>query len=109
MPEPEYILIYWTCGSLDEARHISRQLVQQRWVACANIIPWVESVFLWNNALDTVQETKVIFKTCADRFEEVKKFIIQNGKYEIPEILKIPIADGNLEYLKWVEDAVRAE
>lgn len=104
----EYIQIYWTCGSLDEARTISRQLVQAKLVACANIIPWIESVFMWNNELDTSQETKVIFKTREGCFEEVKNFILKNARYEVPEILKVPILGGNPEYLEWVSDSTQS-
>jgi len=99
-----FIQIYWTCGSLDEARKISRQLVERRLVACANIIPWVESIFMWNQQLDTCQETKVIFKTRAECFEGVKSFILKHAKYEVPELLKIEIADGNAQYLEWVAE-----
>ena len=82
--------------------------MQTRLVACANIIPWVESVFMWNNELDTSQETKVIFKTRAERFEEVKEFILKNAKYEIPEILKVPITGGHEEYLNWVGENTKS-
>jgi periplasmic divalent cation tolerance protein len=98
----EYIQIYWTCGNLDEARKIARQLVQAKLVACANIIPWVESVFMWDDQLDTTQETKVIFKTRDDLFEKVKNFILANAKYDIPEILKVSITGGSQDYLEWV-------
>ncbi len=98
----EYIQIYWTCGSLDEARQISRFLVEQKLVACANIIPWIESVFLWDEQLDTAQETKVIFKTLYSQFEAVKEAILARSKYEVPEILMVPILGGNQEYLDWV-------
>ncbi len=100
--ENDIIQIYWTCGSLDEARQTSRYLVEQRLVACANIIPWIESVFLWDDQLDITQETKVIFKTHASRFEAVKKAILERSKYEIPEILMVSILGGNQEYLDWV-------
>lgn len=102
MKDEAFVQIQWTCGSLDEARQIARQLVQKRWVACAQIIPWIESVFMWNNQLDTSQETKVIFKTRASRFEEVKKYILEHAKYEIPEIIETPITKGHQEYLDWV-------
>lgn len=103
------ILIYWTCGSLDEARKVSRQLVESRLVACANIIPWIESVFMWNNQLETAQETKVIFKTREDLFGSVKNFITENGKYEVPEILQLSLSDGNESYLDWVLESTLAE
>lgn len=98
----QFIQIYWTCGNLDEARAIARQLVEAKLVACANIIPWVESIFMWNQEIETAQETKVIFKTREDRFEEVKNFILKRAKYEVPEILKVPILGGHDEYLEWV-------
>jgi len=100
--ETDFIQIYWTCGSLDEARQTSRYLVEQKLVACANIIPWIESVFLWDDQLDITQETIVIFKTCASQFEAVKKAILERSKYEVPEILMVPILGGNQEYLDWV-------
>ncbi len=42
---PEFIEIHWTSGSIDEARKVARYLVQERYVACAQITPWVESIF----------------------------------------------------------------
>jgi hypothetical protein len=44
----DFIEIHWTSGSLDEARKISRYLVQKRYVACAKIVPWIESVYIPN-------------------------------------------------------------
>ncbi len=100
--ESEFVQIYWTCGSLDEARQTARYLVEKKLVACANIIPWIESIFPWNDKVDTVQETKIIFKTQTALFNAVKEEILARSKYEVPEILMVPILDGNQEYLEWV-------
>lgn len=98
----EFIEIHWTSGSLDEARKISRHLVQNRLVACAQIIPWIESIYMWNNELETTQESKVVMKTIAGKYEEIKQFIMQNSKYEVPEITKLQIIGGNQQYLDWI-------
>jgi periplasmic divalent cation tolerance protein len=101
----DFIQIHWNSGSIDEARKVSRYLVQERLVACANIIPWIESIYMWNNKMETAQETKVIFKTHVQKFDAVKKIIKENTTYEVPEILKITIDDGNQEYLDWLADS----
>lgn len=101
-----FIEIQWTSGSLDEARKVSRFLVQERLVACAQIIPWIESIYQWNNQLETTQETKIVLKTRKEFFERVKEVILKNCKYEVPEILSVPIDQINSSYLAWMEESV---
>lgn len=101
----EFIEIHWTSGNIDEARKVSRYLVQERLVAYAQIIPWIESVFMWNNQLETAQESKVVLKTRKERYEEIKKIIQQNCSYEVPEITRIEIEGGNEEYMNWMRDS----
>lgn len=103
MQKPEFIEIHWTCGSLDEARKVCRYTVQERFVATAKIVPWLESVYMWNNQLETVQESKVIMQTRADFFEKVKKIIEDNCSYEVPEIIFFKIDGVNPAYLEWLE------
>jgi len=98
----EFIEITWTSASLDEARKISRRLVQEKLVASAQIIPWVESVHMWDNKLETVQESKILLQTQIEKFVEVKQFIEDNCNYEIPEITFRKIEGGNKAYLDWI-------
>jgi uncharacterized protein involved in tolerance to divalent cations len=60
--------------------------VQERYVACAQIILWFESIVMLDNRLDTTQETKIIFKMRAAHYDQVREIIEQNSKYDIPEI-----------------------
>jgi periplasmic divalent cation tolerance protein len=104
----KFIEIHWTSGSLDEARKISRYLVQERLVACAQIIPWIESIYMWNNNLETAQESKIVLKTRADHYDKIKEIIKQNCKYEVPEITFHSIEGGNEEYLSWLQESTTA-
>lgn len=101
----EFIEIQWTSGSIDEARKISRYLVQERYVACAQILPWIESIYMWNEQLETTQESKIAMKTRSEHFEAIKKIILDNCKYQVPEITFHSIEGGNDEYLKWVRES----
>lgn len=104
----EFIEIHWTSGSIDEARKISRYLVQEKLVACAQITPWVESIYLWNGQLETTQESKILLKTHKDHYEQIKKVILENCTYQVPEITYQYIDGGNEEYLNWVRDNTSA-
>lgn len=98
----QFIEIHWTCGNLDEARKISRYLVQERLVACAQIIPWIESIFMWNNQEDTAQESKITFKTRSEHYEKIRRIIEENCTYEVPEITYTHIDGGNEPYMNWL-------
>jgi periplasmic divalent cation tolerance protein len=106
MDDKECIEICWTSGSMDEARKISRLLVKEGWVACAQIIPWIESIFMWNNKLDTVQESKIVLKTCRRNFEAIQEIIKKNSSYEVPEIIWNRIDGVDKEYQEWLLECV---
>lgn len=98
-----FIEIHWTSGSMDEARKISRYLVQERLVACAQIVPWIESIYMWNNQLETTQESKVTFKTRLENYNAIKEVIEKNCSYQVPEITYMIMDGGNKLYLDWLE------
>ncbi len=97
-----FIEIHWISGSLDEARRISRFLVQERVIASAQIIPWFESITLLDNNLETAQESKIIFKARKDNFDKIREAIERNSKYEVPEIIWFKIEGGNRSYMDWL-------
>ncbi|MBS4168507.1 divalent-cation tolerance protein CutA [Parachlamydia sp. AcF125] len=101
-----FIEVHWTSGSIEEARQVSRYLVQEQLVACAQIIPSIESFYMWNNQLETALESKVVFKTRLEKFEKIKEAILKNCSYQIPEITYQVIQDGNREYLEWLKTSI---
>lgn len=102
------IEIHWSSGSLDEARRISRFLVQEKLVACAQIIPWIESVYMWDQKLETTQESKIILKSSLENYDKIREIIEQNCKYEVPEITWYKIEGGNEPYMEWLRENVSA-
>lgn len=101
----DLIEVQWSSGSIDEARKICRYLVQERLVASSQIIPWVESIYMLNNQLETTQESKILLKTQLRHFEKIKEIITQNSKYELPEITYTPITGGSTPFLRWIEES----
>lgn len=99
----EFIEIHWTSGSIDEARKVCRYLVQEKLVACAQITPWIESIFLWNGQLETVQESKIVMKTHVGHYDKIKTIIQENCSYQVPEITFQHIDGSNESYLHWMQ------
>lgn len=98
-----FIEVHWTSASIEEARQVSCYLVQQQLVACAQILPCMESIYVWKDQLETAQENKVVFKTRLEKFAKIKEAILQNCSYQVPEITYQIISDGHQEYLDWLK------
>jgi periplasmic divalent cation tolerance protein len=101
----EFIEITLSCGSIDEARKIARLLVKEKLVACAQIIPWIESIYTWDRQLETTQESQVKLKTRKEHFEAIQALVLANSSYQVPEIVYHTIEGGNSQYLDWLKES----
>jgi periplasmic divalent cation tolerance protein len=99
----QVIQIQWTCANVDEARDIVSHLLVQKLIACATIIPHVESHFIWEGNSTIEDEVKVVLKTTQDKFELVRNYIDENCEYDTPEISYIKFDGGNEAYFEWVD------
>jgi periplasmic divalent cation tolerance protein len=101
----EILLVLSTFPDVETARRISNQLVTEKLVACANILPGVESIYRWNQKIETGSETLVFFKLNKDQQSAFQEKLKSLHPYEVPEIIALRIDDGLPEYLKWVNDS----
>ena len=98
----EVLLVFSTFPDVETARRISRQLVEERCAACANILPQIESIYWWEGKVENGNEALVLFKTSADRYAALQTTLRQLHPYEVPEIIALPLGAGLPEYLTWV-------
>jgi periplasmic divalent cation tolerance protein len=98
------IYIFWTAPGIEEAKRLSKQLVEKKWVACASILPNVLSIYHWDGKIQEEYEVKVILKTEKRLFDQVRSFIQEESSYDVSEISMIKIDDANPNYEKWVEE-----
>jgi periplasmic divalent cation tolerance protein len=99
-------VVLTTSGSPDEARKLAHALVERRLAACVNIIPRISSVYRWQGKVEEAEEFLLLIKTTEAAFEQVRQTIRELHSYELPECIALPVEDGSLEYLKWIEDSV---
>ena len=107
MVESAYIVLFITTATIGEAKRISKALLNQRKVACVNIVPKVSSLFWWQEKLDSAQESLLIIKTKASQLNEIVRLVKELHSYDVPEIIALPIVGGNQDYLEWIDREVR--
>ena len=102
----KFFLIYITTKSEKEAQNLANLAVQNNLAACGNIFPKIKSIYKWKNKLQNDKETLLILKTNSKKYSSLEKLILEKHSYEVPCILKIPISNGNREYLKWIDQSL---
>jgi periplasmic divalent cation tolerance protein len=102
-----YIVVLVTTASKAEAEKISQTLLNEKIIACANIINPVTSFFNWQNKVDKCEECLVVMKSRSDLFAELAERVKQLHSYEVPEVLALPIVDYSEAYLKWMDSVLR--
>jgi len=101
------IVVLVTTSSEEEAVALGKLLVEQRLVACANILPKVKSIFQWDGKISEEEECLMILKTKKPLFKALEKTIMAHHSYDVPEIIALPIVEGSQSYLSWVHDMTR--
>jgi periplasmic divalent cation tolerance protein len=102
-----YIIVLMTAATREEAENITRNLLDQKLIACANIIGPVSSLFWWENRISQENEFLVLMKSHSEHFEKLATTIKQMHSYEVPEIIAVPITRGEPSYLEWLSRSLR--
>ncbi|MCS7114398.1 MAG: divalent-cation tolerance protein CutA [Candidatus Bathyarchaeota archaeon] len=102
-----HVIVLVTTSSREEAEKIAQTLLEERLIACANIIGPVHSLFWWQGKIDTAKEHLILMKTRKALFERVSERVKALHSYQVPEIISLPITEGSKDYLKWLDESLR--
>ena len=101
------IVVYMTASSKEEAEIISKVLVEERLVACANILPAHSSLYWWDGEVESAQEVAVIFKSRPELFDKIESKIKELHSYDVPCIVSWSIEKGHVPFLEWIQAETR--
>lgn len=96
------MIVYTTCATEDEARHIARVLVEERLAACVQRLPGLRSTYVWKGEVHDEPEVLLIIKMRSGLYPQVEARIRALHSYEVPEIVALPIETGSEDYLAWL-------
>src|SRR3972149_9595241 len=99
----EFMVILITASSMEEGEKIAGSLVENRMVACVNVVPSVKSFFFWEGKPAQESEILLIAKSRRSLLDKIVEHVKKIHSYKVPEIIALPVIGGSEEYLKWVE------
>ena len=95
-------MIYATVGSPKEARFLAKTLVEERLVACVNILDEATSVYRWDGKVESDTESIFIAKTSkAKRIDAIRRLKALHS-YDTPCIVSYDMTDGIPAYIDWI-------
>ena len=99
----DYIVVYVTAPE-EEAVDLAKTLVEERLVACVNLVPGLRSIYWWQGKVEDEPEVLCMMKTRSNLFGSLRDRVRQLHSYEVEEIIALPILAGNLPYLDWIKE-----
>ena len=98
----QFSLVLVTVPDLKTARALAKAALKARLIACANLIPRLESHYWWQGRLQSGTEVLLLLKTTKSRLAALEKLVLARHPYDTPEFLVLPLSAGSKKYLTWL-------
>jgi len=105
----EMLVVFTTFGSEDEGARVLRVLVEERLIACGNLIPGVRSLYRWEGRVTDAREVVAIMRTRKQDWAALISRLHELHSYDTPECIAVRIAAGAPKYMAWLEAALEPE
>ena len=99
-------LIFTTC-SPEQAEPIVVALLEEKLVACGNIIPGVMSRYWWDGEIQRDAEAVLLMETTEDLIDEATTRLRELHPYDVPKIIVIDGLSADADYLAWLRSVTR--
>jgi periplasmic divalent cation tolerance protein len=103
----QFVIVLVTAPDLKTARALAQAALSARLIACANLVPKIESHYRWRGKIESGAEVLLILKTQKAKLAALEKLILDRHPYDTPEFLALPVSAGNENYLKWLAENCR--
>ena len=102
------VTVYATFADEEEALRIGRLCVEERLVACVNLLGPIHSIYHWQGRIEEAGEVAALFKTTAAGAEALIARIAELHSYDVPAAVAWPIARTSQDYEAWVRSETDA-
>jgi periplasmic divalent cation tolerance protein len=98
------LIVLVTTPNRQVARSLAKAALESRLIACANILPGIESHYWWQGRITSGKEMLLLLKTSPRHVKRLEKLILGKHPYDTPEFIALSITEGSKAYLKWLAD-----
>jgi len=105
-PKTNFRIVLVTAPDLKTARRLAYAALAARLIACANLVPKIESHYRWQGRLERSAEVLTLLKTTQARVAALEKLIVAKHPYDTPEFVVLSLDGGAKKYLTWLAKSV---
>jgi periplasmic divalent cation tolerance protein len=105
----EMLIVFTTFANADDATRVVRALVEERLIACGNLLPGARSIYRWQGEVADQPEVVVLMKTRKQDWTALLSRLHELHPYDTPECVAVRIAAGAPKYMAWLEAALEPE
>ena len=105
----EMLIAFTTFATMDDAARVTRVLVEERLIACGNLLPGARSLYRWEDQVQDQPEVVVLMKTRKQDWSALISRLHELHPYQTPECVAVRIAAGAPQYMAWLEAALEPE
>ncbi|AHM76088.1 divalent cation tolerance protein CutA [Yersinia hibernica] len=102
MSDCDAIVVLCTAPDEASAQDLAAQVLGEKLAACATLLPGATSIYYWEGKLQQEYEVQLLFKSNSAHQQALLSYIKQHHPYQTPELLVLPVRDGDKDYLSWL-------
>ena len=102
-----FVIALVTAPDLKVARKLAQTILKARLVACANLLPKIESHYWWQGKLEKSAEVLILLKTTKANVGKLEQCVLGNHPYDTPEFIVLSATSGSKRYFDWITESVR--
>ncbi len=107
MKAANYKIVLITAPDIKTARQLARAALKSRLIACANLVPKIESHYRWQGKIEKSAEVLMICKTTAGNLARFQKLVHRLHPCDTPEFVVLKIESGLALYLRWLGECCK--
>ena len=100
-------VFYSTIDSLDKANVLAEGLLSNKLASCVNIIPGMQSMYMWEGKLCKEEELVLIIKSTKDMFSEVEEYFKEHHVYDVPCLMELSVDNVSDDYGDWLMNQLK--